>query len=67
MRGPLPEDFPGHAALLDVGITTYAQVRKAGDLTEIAGIGNATAAKIADELAKSGDAEEEEEKKTDGE
>ena len=50
LKGKLPEDFPGHAALLEAGIHTYAQLRKAGELTEIPGIGEATAAKIAEAL-----------------
>lgn len=44
--GRLPDGFPGLAALEEAGITTYAGVRKAGDLTEIAGIGEATAEAI---------------------
>jgi cell wall-associated NlpC family hydrolase len=50
-RGKLPDDFPGAAALAEVGITTYAQLRKAGDVTEIKDIGPATAAKIKEALA----------------
>ena len=50
LKGKLPEDFPGHAALEAAGITTYAQLRKAGDVTEVPGIGKATAEKIADAL-----------------
>jgi hypothetical protein len=48
--GPLPEDFPGRDKLADAGITTYAKLRDAGDVTAIPGIGAATAAKIADAL-----------------
>mgnify|MGYP003577716263 CR=1 FL=1 len=51
LKGKLPEDFPGHAALSEAGINTFAQLRKAGDVTEISGIGPATAAKIAERLA----------------
>lgn len=51
LKGKLPEDFPGHAALAEAGINTYAQLRKAGDVTEVAGIGPATAKKIAEALA----------------
>lgn len=52
-RGKLPEDFPGRAALEANDITTYAQVRKAVEkdqLTELNGIGAATAEKIKAEL-----------------
>lgn len=45
-KGKLPEDFPGRAALEANGITTYAQLRKAGDVTSLIGIGPATAEKI---------------------
>lgn len=45
-QGKLPEDFPGLAALDAAGIHTFAQLRKAGDVTEIPGIGKATAEKI---------------------
>jgi hypothetical protein len=45
-QGKLPEDFPGLAALDAAGIHTFAQLRKAGDVTEVPGIGPATAAKI---------------------
>jgi hypothetical protein len=50
LKGKLPEDFHGRVALEAAGITTYAQLRKAGDLTEIPGIGPATAEKIAEAL-----------------
>jgi hypothetical protein len=50
LKGKLPEDFPGHAALAEAGINTYGQLRKVGDLTEVKGIGEATAAKIAEAL-----------------
>lgn len=52
-QGKLPEDFPGHAALADNDITTYAQARKAAErdqLTEMNGIGPATAERIKAEL-----------------
>lgn len=54
-QGKLPDDFPGYAALAAAGISTYAQLRKAGDVTKIEGIGPATAEKI--ETALSEDAE----------
>jgi hypothetical protein len=53
-KGPLPDGFPGLAALADAGITTYARLRKTlektGDLTQLKGIGKVTAAKITDAL-----------------
>ena len=49
-QGKLPEDFPGHAALAEAGINTFGQLRKAGDVTEIEGIGPATAKKIEEAL-----------------
>lgn len=54
LRGKLPEDFPGKAALEAAGITTYAQLRDAGDVTEIEGIGPATKEKIDERLAGDG-------------
>jgi hypothetical protein len=51
-RGKLPEDFPGRVALEEAGVTTYGQVRKVKDLTELPGIGDATAAKIEEALAE---------------
>ena len=45
-NGPLPDDFPGHAALAEAGIKTYAQLRKYGDVTDVPRIGAATEAKI---------------------
>ena len=52
LRGKLPEDFPGYKALVDAGLDTYAKVRKALDtLTEVKGIGEATADKIREEFA----------------
>lgn len=50
-KGPLPEDFPAREKLAEHDIKTYAQLRKAGDVTELEGIGPATAAKIAEALA----------------
>lgn len=47
---PLPDTFPGKQALAEAGITTYEQVRALDDLTKIAGIGAATAAKIEEAL-----------------
>jgi len=58
LKGKLPEDFPGHAALAEAGINTYAQLRKAGDVTEVSGIGPATAKKIAEALAATPEGEE---------
>ncbi|HKS27824.1 MAG TPA: hypothetical protein VJS44_08395 [Pyrinomonadaceae bacterium] len=55
LRGKLPEDFPGQAALEAEGVGTYAQARKRvkdGTLTDIPGIGDATAAKIAEALGE---------------
>ena len=52
LKGKLPEDFPGHAALAEAGINTYAQLRKAGDVTEVSGIGPATAKKITEALSE---------------
>jgi hypothetical protein len=53
LRGQLPEDFPGKAALAEAGINTYGQLRKyTGDLTEISGIGPATAEKIKDAISE---------------
>jgi hypothetical protein len=49
LKGKLPEDFPGRAALEAGGVTTYAQVRKLRDgdgLTSVAGVGDATASQI---------------------
>jgi hypothetical protein len=48
--GPLPDDFPGRAALAEAKINTYAQLRAAGDPTTIPGIGEATAEKIAEAM-----------------
>lgn len=53
-KGPLPEDFPGRAALAGAGINTFAQLRKARDskegLTGVTGVGAATAAAIEEAL-----------------
>jgi hypothetical protein len=52
--GKLPEDFPGHQALADAGINTFARARKQRDskdgLTGVPGIGDATATKIEEAL-----------------
>lgn len=48
--GALPEDFPARDKLADAGIDTYAKVRAVEDLTEIPGIGRATAEKITEAL-----------------
>lgn len=50
LRGKLPDDFPGLSALDAAGIHTYAQLRKAGDVTEVPGIDEVTAGKIAEAL-----------------
>jgi hypothetical protein len=62
LRGKLPEDFPGHAALEAEGVTTYAQVRKRikeGTLKGIPGIGDATAAKIEEAAGMSDETDDE--------
>jgi predicted flap endonuclease-1-like 5' DNA nuclease len=46
LKGPLPKDFPFHDKLHDAGINTYGQLNKVEDLTEIAGIGPASAKAI---------------------
>jgi hypothetical protein len=62
LRGKLPDDFPGHAALEAEGITTYAKVRKRlADLTDIPGIGDATAEKISAAMSESSEDEEDQE------
>lgn len=62
VRGPLPEDFPGHGALESAGLTTYAKVRKNLDtLEDLDGIGPATADKIREAMHESNPDEEEEE------
>lgn len=46
-KGKLPEDFPGREKLEAAGITSYGKLRDyEGELTEIDGIGPATAEKI---------------------
>lgn len=45
---PLPDDVPGHAALLAAGITTIEQLWTVDDPTRIDGIGPATARKLED-------------------
>jgi len=55
----LPEDFPGFAALDAAGEATEAKVRKRiadGTLTEVPGLGDATAAKIEEALKAEPDA-----------
>ena len=49
-KGPLPKDFPKHDLLHEAGINTYGQLLKCDDLTEIEGIGPATAKEIAKRL-----------------
>lgn len=51
LKGKLPADLPGHAALAEAGINTYNQLRKAlADDVKIPGIGDATRAKIIEAL-----------------
>ena len=53
LKGRLPDNFPGHAALSEAGIHTYHQLRKqqAGEgLTAVPGIGDVTAEHIEDAL-----------------
>jgi hypothetical protein len=53
LRGKLPEDFPGYAAFVAAGHTTYAKVRRlrdGGKLTSVSGIGDATAAQVEEAL-----------------
>lgn len=47
----LPDGFPGKAPLEEHGITTFTQLRAVEKLTDIPGIGDATAAKIEEALA----------------
>lgn len=49
---PLPEDFPGRAALIADEIQTIAAVRSVEDLTSIKGIGDTTAKAITEALAE---------------
>lgn len=59
LKGKLPEDFPGHSALEAAGITTYAKVRKQLEsLTEVDGIGDATAEKIREAMTHPAEEEE---------
>lgn len=58
-KGKLPEDFPGYSALEAEGITTYAKLRKRLDgITEVPGIGDATAEKIREAMSHPADEEE---------
>jgi hypothetical protein len=64
LRGPLPDDFPGHGSLVAAGLTTYAKVRKHLDKFEtedgkVDGVGPATVEKIRDALNQSSEDEEE--------
>lgn len=52
LKGPLPADFPAHDLLHDAGINTYTQLSKVDDYTTIAGVGPATAEKIANRLVE---------------
>lgn len=45
-RENLPEDIPGREALLAAGVESIGDLERVEDLTEIVGIGRATAAKI---------------------
>jgi hypothetical protein len=58
LKGKLPDDFPGKAALEAAGITTYAQLRKTMEtenwFNEVPNIGEATAEKIDERLANDG-------------
>lgn len=54
-QGHLPEDFPGYAALQVAGEATYGRIRRrieTGTLTDIPGIGDATAGKIEEAMAE---------------
>ncbi len=51
----LPLDFPYRELLVGGGLNTLSDVREMPDLTEINGIGEASAKRIADELAELGD------------
>ncbi len=52
-KGKLPEGFPGLAALSEAGVTSYGKLRTLkGDYTSIPGVGDATAAKIKEELGE---------------
>lgn len=64
LRGTLPDDFPGKAALDAAGLTTYAKVRKHLDKFDteegkVDGIGKATADKIREAMGQSSEADEE--------
>lgn len=59
LKGPLPDDFPGRAALADAGITSYGKLRRVDDLTSIAGIGDVTAGEIKAALGESTETEAE--------
>lgn len=51
----LPEDFPGRDKLIEAGLDTIEKVTEfkiENDLTELDGIGSATADKISDQLVK---------------
>lgn len=54
-KGALPEDFPGRSALEAAGVDTYGKLRRRSleTLTEIEGIGEATASKIREALTGS--------------
>jgi hypothetical protein len=68
LRGKLPDDFPHRAELegADTPLTTYAQVRNAikkdpqGWFTDIKGIGDKSAPKIAEAVGASAEGDEEE-------
>lgn len=55
LKGKLPKDFPGHKALDEAGLDTYAKVRKQLDnLEDLDGIGPKTAVSIRDIFAAEG-------------
>lgn len=59
LKGKLPEDFPGHGALEEAGITSYAGVRKSLDsLEDVDGIGPATAERIREAMGESPEEQE---------
>jgi len=52
LKGRLPEDFPGHKALSEAGLDTYAKVRRQLDtLEDLDGIGPKTAESIREQFA----------------
>ena len=47
---PLPENFPGHRALVAAGIETFVDLRALEDVTQVKGIGPKLARRIVDQL-----------------